>query len=106
MDLKLGGKIAIITGGSVGIGLAAAKGLAAEGVHLALCARNEARLGEESERRRSVSAPPAGSQCRARPRVRVVGLVPSGLPTQPRAGRSRWRWEIGSGAGGRGAPWR
>ncbi len=31
MDLGLGGKVAVITGGSIGIGLAVAEGLAAEG---------------------------------------------------------------------------
>jgi 3-oxoacyl-[acyl-carrier protein] reductase len=46
MDLGLGGKVAVITGGSVGIGLAIAKGLAAEGVQLALVARDHARLTE------------------------------------------------------------
>jgi NAD(P)-dependent dehydrogenase (short-subunit alcohol dehydrogenase family) len=50
VDLKLKGKVAVITGGSVGIGLAVAEGLAAEGVHLALCARNEERLREAGER--------------------------------------------------------
>jgi len=44
MDLELKDKIAVITGGSVGIGLAVAHGLAAEGVHLVLCARNRERL--------------------------------------------------------------
>src|SRR5574341_1509422 len=44
MDLEIKDKIAVITGGTLGIGLAVARGLAAEGVHLALCARNEARL--------------------------------------------------------------
>ena len=44
MDLQLTGKVAVITGGSVGIGLAVARGLAAEGVHLALCARDAGRL--------------------------------------------------------------
>jgi len=44
MDLELKNKQALITGGSVGIGLAVAKGLAAEGVHLILCARNKIRL--------------------------------------------------------------
>ena len=52
MDLGLGGKVAVITGGSVGIGLAVAEGLAQEGVKLALCARDEARLEREAARLR------------------------------------------------------
>ena len=46
MDLELKDKVAVITGGSVGIGLAIAEGLAKEGVHLALCARDGARLAQ------------------------------------------------------------
>ena len=49
MDLKLKDKVALITGGTVGIGLAVARGLAAEGVHLVLNARDEARLTEVAE---------------------------------------------------------
>ncbi len=48
MDLNLRGKVAVITGGSVGIGLAIARGLAAEGVNLALCARDAGRLASEA----------------------------------------------------------
>jgi len=44
MDLQLEGKVAVVTGGSAGIGLAIAHGLAAEGAHVALCARDEDRL--------------------------------------------------------------
>ncbi len=44
MDLELKGKVAVVTGGSVGIGLAVAHGLAREGVQLVLCARDETRL--------------------------------------------------------------
>jgi NAD(P)-dependent dehydrogenase (short-subunit alcohol dehydrogenase family) len=40
MDLNLGGSTALITGASKGIGLAAARAFAAEGVHLHLAARN------------------------------------------------------------------
>ena len=44
MDLGLTGKVAIVTGGSRGLGLAAAKALAAEGAHVLICARGEEQL--------------------------------------------------------------
>ena len=50
MDLGLSGKVAVVTGGSVGIGLAIAEGLAAEGVHLVLAARGDERLRSEAAR--------------------------------------------------------
>lgn len=49
MDLELKGKKAFITGGSVGIGLAVAQALAAEGVDVAICARDEARVDREAK---------------------------------------------------------
>jgi NAD(P)-dependent dehydrogenase (short-subunit alcohol dehydrogenase family) len=49
MDLALKDKVAVITGGSVGIGLAVADGLAAEGVHIAICARNGERAQEQAQ---------------------------------------------------------
>jgi 3-oxoacyl-[acyl-carrier protein] reductase len=49
MDLDLRDKVAVISGGSVGIGLAVAQGLAQEGVHLALCARNAERVLETAD---------------------------------------------------------
>lgn len=48
MDLGLEGKVAVITGGSVGIGLAVAHALAQEGAHLVLVARDEARVKEKA----------------------------------------------------------
>lgn len=50
MDLGLKGKTAVITGGSVGIGLAIAEGLAAEGANLILSARGRERLDAEAVR--------------------------------------------------------
>ena len=44
MDLGLKDKVAVVTGATQGIGLAVAEGLAREGVHLLLCARDEERI--------------------------------------------------------------
>jgi NAD(P)-dependent dehydrogenase (short-subunit alcohol dehydrogenase family) len=44
MDLELKGKVAIVTGGSRGIGLAVGRVLAAEGANVGLIARNKAAL--------------------------------------------------------------
>jgi 3-oxoacyl-[acyl-carrier protein] reductase len=48
MDLELTDKIAIITGGSVGIGLAAARTLAREGAHVVIAARGGERAQDEA----------------------------------------------------------
>jgi NAD(P)-dependent dehydrogenase (short-subunit alcohol dehydrogenase family) len=68
MDLGLKGKVAVITGGSVGIGLAIAEGLAAEGVDIVIAARGVERFGREPDRK---SWRPGGRvtlRCRARAR--------------------------------------
>src|SRR6059036_1299039 len=49
MDLGLKGQAALVTGGSKGIGKAVARGLAQEGVRVAICARSKASLEEAAQ---------------------------------------------------------
>jgi NAD(P)-dependent dehydrogenase (short-subunit alcohol dehydrogenase family) len=55
LELGLGGKIAIITGGSDGLGRAAAERLAAEGARVAICARRKEHLERAAEEIRRAS---------------------------------------------------
>lgn len=57
MDLQLSGKWALITGASAGIGAAAAKLFAAEGVNLALSGRREAALDALADEIEATGAP-------------------------------------------------
>jgi 3-oxoacyl-[acyl-carrier protein] reductase len=59
MDLGLTGKVAIVTGGSRGLGLAGATALAAEGANLVICARGEEALTRAAGQLKAVAAPGA-----------------------------------------------
>ena len=59
MDLQLGAKHVLITGGSKGIGLACAHGFLAEGARVTLVARNAATLADAARRLRAAFPEPA-----------------------------------------------
>ena len=69
MELRLKGKTALITGGTVGIGLAVARAFAREGVSTAICGRDGERAAREAlaiERGRTRSLQPTfsgGASC-------------------------------------------
>lgn len=55
MDLGLNGKSVLITGGSKGIGLCAARAFAAEGCKTGICARNDDDVARAAEDLRAKS---------------------------------------------------
>lgn len=71
MNLQLTGKVAIVTGGSRGLGLASATALASEGCRVAVCARGEAALQEAATALRTV----AGADDHVLPIVADVSTV-------------------------------
>ena len=56
MDLQLGGKVALVTGGTRGIGLATARLFAQEGCLLGICGRDEEKLRAVEEELRGMGA--------------------------------------------------
>jgi NAD(P)-dependent dehydrogenase (short-subunit alcohol dehydrogenase family) len=56
MNFDLQGKVALVTGGSRGIGRAISLALAAQGVHIALCGRTEETLAQTADEIRALGA--------------------------------------------------
>ena len=63
MDLGLVGKVAVVTGGSRGLGFYSARAMAAEGARLAICARGEEGLEEAADELRGQGAEVLAVQC-------------------------------------------
>ena len=55
MNLQLAGKVAIVTGGSRGLGFASARALVSEGCHVAICARGTERLEQAASELRAAA---------------------------------------------------
>ncbi|ACZ87976.1 SDR family NAD(P)-dependent oxidoreductase [Streptosporangium roseum] len=84
MDLGLGNKVALVAGGSSGLGLATAKELAREGAHVAIGARDRGRLAEAERAIKEV----------ARGRVHVTSV-----DVTDRAAARRWVDEVAADFG-------
>lgn len=64
MDLSLGDRVALVTGGSKGIGFGCADALAAEGCDLVICARHEEELEAAAADLERPCTTPAGAELR------------------------------------------
>jgi len=97
MDLDLSGRVAIVTGGSQGIGLAIARALASEGATLVICARRADPLEDAATSLREVGAEVVA--------VQADVSTPEGSATVARAALDRFdRADILVNNAGKGSP--
>ncbi len=78
MDLELSGRVALVTGGSRGIGLATAIKLAREGCSVGICARGEERLDTALQELQSISPSVWGAVADVTSRTDVERFVSEG----------------------------
>jgi NAD(P)-dependent dehydrogenase (short-subunit alcohol dehydrogenase family) len=84
MDLKLAGKVVLITGSSRGIGLATAKAFAAEGCRLMLSARSAEQLAEAEAALRTSAVDVAAHTADVSKPDEAAGLVQAAFLRPPR----------------------
>lgn len=78
-EADLSGQVALITGGSRGLGLALADELTAQGCRLVLCARDAAELDRAAERLRASGADVLTVVCDVTDRTQVAAMVQQAL---------------------------
>jgi NADP-dependent 3-hydroxy acid dehydrogenase YdfG len=81
MEMKLSGRIVLVTGASAGIGAACARAFAAEGARLILCARRAGRLEEQAEKLRGAGTDVLLLELDVRDREAVMERI-GGLPAE------------------------
>ena len=102
MDLGLNGKTALVMGASKGLGFAIAKELSAEGVKVAICARDEERLKDAAGRLGAtpfvadLRQPSAGrtvvdQAVAALGKVDILVVNTGGPPTMPFENIEKWK---------------
>lgn len=84
MNLGLSGKLALVTGGTHGIGLATAVSLAEEGCSLIVCSRSAARVADALEKLHNISPGHRGYQFDALDRGSVDDLIADVIKNDPR----------------------
>lgn len=75
MDLGLKGKVALVTGGSQGIGFGAAQSMAAEGADVAICARGKEKLEKAVQKLKGLGVEAIGIPGDATKRDEVFRIV-------------------------------